>query len=402
MRLEEGKVWPIPVISCATASFLLVGHLQHSALVLLICGLAALWKSEARFLKVASLTFGVMMALPHLVPFIELLSLSNRGGDNMELTAQNLLAPREYLQFLFPFLNGAPTDFFYLGRNLAIPVVNGREHTVYIGMLTFLLALFSVTRLKSRFEKVMLGVMLIGLATAGSAFLYSTMTLIFPPLVKVTPLRYLSVIHFGTCYLAAKAWVSLPESPTVKDLKFPLGLAGVGLILVSTFVIPATFRPQQFAYWLFSLVEGKGLTRPPYFEGDYGTFAMTKMTEHFWPSSVAIWLPVVLLAGFIFALTRKDEKQRFYLCLGITLVDLLFYFFSLNIPTPEARFYPMNKEMAALKVGHELKVEEGRLPTRILALGRGIHPNIPLAYGISNFEAYESVLPGCTVRSSFI
>lgn len=393
-KIEEGKAWAVPLVSLSTAVMLVTGHLQYSAVVGLIAGLTALYRANGRWLKIACLFMGVLISLPHLIPLAELLSLSNRVGPGLEKTAESMLAPREYLNLLFPFINGAPSDGFYLGRSLSVPIVNGREHCLYIGQITLLLALFAAGRAKSKTEKGGLFLMGLGLITAGSIFLYKTFALIFPPLVQVTPLRYLPFIHFGICYLAARGWDALPERVEIKDWRVPL--VGVSLILVgvATFVVPATFQPSQFAYWLVEVTRAGGIVKPPYFEGDYGPFILNKMIEHFQLTSSAVWMPLVLLVVGAVGLMQKEKKKRFAVCLSVLLLDLLFFFFSFNIPTPESKFYPPLKEFTALEIGHQLKPTTGNLPTRVLGLGRGLHPNILLAYGIANFEVYASVLPG--------
>jgi hypothetical protein len=411
---QGGPAWPMALFPClllalditperpriglvATAMFmgltLVIGHLQYSAPVTAIAFVYALAKSHYRWRKASALVLGIALATPHLVPLIELLVLSRRPPLSESSLLSNLLASREYLGFVFPFFNGAPGDGFYLGRTMANLVNNGREHSLFVGQLVFILAIVGAFQTRRRLEKVGLGLLLLGYLTAGAPLLFQAFATVFPPLWYVTPLRYLPFLHFGLCYFACLGWVKMESRPLNRSEGMLVGGVLGGTVLASLFfIIPATLQTHGFLTWLIELARG-GVTKPPYYEGSFGAVITEKILYHFHPTSPDIWLPILLLSLGLVGLKLNSPSRRFAVTLAVLTVDLCFYFFVFNRPVDEKKFYPQLPEIMALKEHHQLTPSRDQIPSRVMSLERGMHPNILLAYGIASFESYASVHP---------
>ena len=89
-----------------------------------------------------------MLGAPFLFTLQELVSLTNRPPSNFETLKNGLLAPREFLGLLLVNFMGAPSDGFYLGRSLSAPIINGREHCLYLGQASLLAGFLAIVRFR--------------------------------------------------------------------------------------------------------------------------------------------------------------------------------------------------------------------------------------------------------------
>lgn len=390
--VEERRATGVWLVVAGVWFTLVAGHLQYTLPALLLCFGYALLRGPRRGFKVAAMAVGVVPALPHLVALLQLLALSHREALSSEAVLLNLLAPREYLNFLFPFLMGSPAEGFYLGRSLTVPVINGREHCLYLGQSVLILALLALGRAASKGHRLLGAALLAGYLLAGWPWAYKLLATLCPPLWHLTPLRFLPFLHFGCCYLAALGWAGVQREPLrSQEVKVLLGVVGLWVAGVLFYVIPANADPVGFASWVLLVVQQSGgVSKPPYYEGSYGEHFVNLVQEHFALTSFAVGLPLIMLV--LLALALRLKKHRFPVVLALLIVDLSIYFFTFNRPVDKRLFYPELPEIASLKTGHQLG-QETTMPTRVLALERGVHPNILLVYGIATVEAYASVLP---------
>src|SRR5690606_36013125 len=110
----------------------------------------------------------------------------------------------------------------------------------FVGVVTVSLALLGLYRTRWTASRVIGGGVACGLFLAGAPWLYGGLCRLAPPLLFLTPTRFLPFLLFGVCFLACLGWASLESTPLVKNEA--VGLAG-GLLAVSglalSFILPA-------------------------------------------------------------------------------------------------------------------------------------------------------------------
>lgn len=375
---------------------LFVGHVQMTFVpAILILGYLLLAQVERKPVMFLSCLSGVLLAAPHWLQLAQLASLSERGPLAREQVLTTLLAPREFLGLLFQNFMGAPSDGFYLGRTLSQMVVDSREHCLYAGVAVLLLALLAIIRLRDRATKTVVFLCTAGLLTASSTLVFSGLSALFPQLLILTPLRFLPFVLFGFCRLAVAGWDSLERTPLTRiELQLTGAFIGAYALWAASYILPATSGSPSLGNWLFALVQYDGVRKPPYFPGDFGPVFLDLVYTHFRFGSPAVWFPLLLLASLGLITTYvKNRERRFQLVAVVLCLDLLVYFSSMNIPVDKDFFYPETPEIRTLAENTKFTADGSKTPTRVLSLGRGIHPSMLTPYGISNFESYQSIFP---------
>lgn len=391
-QVNRDKAWGIPLISIPTGLILVTGHLQHTTIIALSVGLYWLIRpSKQRFRVFLALVAGVLLGLAHIVPIAELAVLSQRPKVAAEGILEVLYTPREYIGLLIQNFAGAPADGFYLGRSLASLVNDAREHAIYVGQIMFVLAVFAIVRIPSRLHKTIAVVIAGLLFLFASPALYEPLMKVLPPLQFLTPTRYMNSILFGICYLGTIGFAALEKEPP-KQIEWGVILATVSAFLICSlsFIWPATTAPYNLAAWFLELARG-GITKPPYFTGSFGEVVTGNLIQHFSLFSSSIWLPLLTLISILSVLRFAQGRRRFILLLGLTLIDLGFYFFTMNTPVPRGQFYPTSPGLEVLQKERTFSPEFDHIPSRTISLGRGMHPNVPMSYGIANIESYSSL-----------
>jgi len=395
-EIAEGRWKGIPVVGLSIAGSLLVGHLQVTVVAaVLIAGFIAFNKKGEKATQLLACTFGVMLAAPHLFQLVELAGLNNRESLPKEVVLDLLLSPREFLGMFWQNIMGSPADGFYLGRSLSSLVVDGREHALYTGIFTLLLALLAVARLRHRRPvQITAALSCSALMLAGVPLIYGTLATIFPKILFVTPLRFLPFVMFGLCYLASLGWTALCQKPLTKNEIIGFGVLLGGLVFwLLTYVVPATQGTPGFTSWLVELAQKDGISKPPYFEGDFGPIFLQRVTEHLSLSSFAVWFPFALLFSGCLAYAYIPRAKLFPVFLALTLLDLTVYFFTMNVPVDNGLYYQKTPEIKQLAQGTTLSPDGSSVPKRVIGAGRGLHPSMLLPYGIANFESYQSLFP---------
>jgi hypothetical protein len=335
-----------------------------------------------------------MMAGYHLLPMAELLRLSEREPIPLNLVLNALLLPREFLGMVFPTLMGQPSDNFYFGAMLASPVINGREHCVFGGVITLLLALLAGWRRPTSASGPMAAIALGGLILAGVPWLYGAICRAFPPLLFLTPTRFLPFALFAICLLSAQGWASLAEQPLQRResraLMAVLGGFGAGALY---FIIPATTLSAGFQSWLFEMAKVNYAAKPPYFEGDFGPVFVERVVAHFSFTSPAIAVSfLVVMASLILLYRYTGKSLPFAPVFAVLCVDLAMFFAVMNTTSPAASYFPKNPDISHLSQRSTLG-NPALAPYRVMGLGDGPYPNLLLVEGIANLEAYESAHP---------
>jgi hypothetical protein len=384
-------------VGICAAGILLAGHLQVTVPAVVLVGVYAVWRSgRERWRCLAALAAAVVIALPHLIPLAELLRLSERTPISVPVLMSALLVPREYLCMVFPTLLGQPRDNFYFAEYINSPILNGREHCVFAGVVTLALALLAVRRADQRSHLVLGSLVTFGLVLAGAPWLYGPVCQLFPPLQFLTPTRFLPFLLFGVCWLASHGWKSLEDRPLErKEALTAIALLGASLVGAMSFILPAMTLSRGFQEWLYKLAtkENNSL-KPPFFEGDFGNVFVARVLDHFSLREPTIAASVLVVLSLALICWRGvGRPPSFKVTFTILAVDLAIYATVMNVPVPAGILLPDLPDMTALSVGTRME-DPSQTPERAMALRQGPDPNLLLPYGIANFESYQSVHPG--------
>lgn len=399
-RANEGARMAHLQIGVGVGLMLTGGHPQMWPPALGLAVLWALWRARARCGGIAAaMAAGLAMGAYHLIPMIELLKLSERGAIPLDMVLSSLMLPREFLCMVFPTLMGQPSDNFYFGTFLARPVVNGREHCVFIGVLTLLLALLAVARRPVPSSRPLGGLILGGLLLAGAPPLYALLCWLLPPLQALTPTRFLPFTLFAVCLLCAQGWASLSARPlSANEARGLIGVLAVFSAGALYYILPATNFTPGFQSWLMEEAKTNFAAEPPHFEGDFGPVFVSRVVDHFSFTSPAIACSfLVVIASAVLLHKSIGRAMPFRPVLVVLGLDLAVYFAIMNTTSPVSAYFPPNPDIAHLSRGTLLDGGP-EPPLRVMGLGDGPNPNLLLVEGINNIESYESAQPGDTRR----
>jgi hypothetical protein len=397
-RVAQRRPFAHLQVGVGLAFILTVGHLQMVLPALGATALWALWRARAALAGLAlALGTGVAMASYHLVPLAELLKLSERERIPLELVLKALLLPREFLGMVFPTLMGQPSDNFYFGAMLASPVINGREHCAFAGVLTLLLAVLAAWRRHDPASRPIAGLALGGLVLAGAPWLYGPLCRAAPPLLFLTPTRFLPFILFAMCLLAAQGWVSLRANPLKKqETRALLAVLGAFCVGALSFILPASTYSVGFQAWLMEMAKVNFAVKPMFFEGDFGPVFVSRVLNHFSFGSPAIAVSfLVVIASAVLVHSHIGKVLPFRPVFLVLCLDLGMFFALMNPGLPESGYFPQNPDVEHLAQRATLSGSP-EPPLRVLSLGHGAYPNLFLVEGIANLEAYESAHPADT------
>lgn len=248
-------------------------------------------KGAARALFILACSFGIalLLALPQLLPSLELLRLSNRGGG---------------------FDLGSATAFslppHLLGRSL-LPSYDGQlfgEYVSTIGVIGLGLALWALlgNRRSDRRQWIWLLIVAVGLALALGRYnpLYWTLAELPPFSLFRAPARFLALFTLGTAMLAGMGTESLaPEGKTVAVDRRRIALVAILialLIALTAFVL----RPN-----------------PALIFGDPGISR----------AAVIYWVGALFILSALLLFQRRWSR-----CAALALVTFELFFASLHLP----------------------------------------------------------------------
>lgn len=326
---EESSIFPIPLILCASA-MLLAGHAQMSWYIALY---AAMWvfggamvhygSKEAVFSLVrlgVSFAAAVLVSAVQLLPTAEYLMLSQRtSAVDYETAMAYSFWPWRFITFLAPNFFGNPGQGNYWGY------ASFHEDAVYVGLLPFLLALFTFAAIFSRKKQDQLGNLrllvhflwtVIGL---GLVLGLGKFTPIFPFLFEHVPtfdmfhgpVRIMVWVVFSLALLAAVATEKLWHRPVARGLYWTR-LATAGGVAVTI---------GAFLGWYFLREVNVTFIQATAFAGLWGVGAglLTLLApiestnakhRSIWVVAAAVWVSVDLLAAGWWI--NPDIDMRFY------------------------------------------------------------------------------------------
>ena len=327
--VEKNKIFPIPLILCTTA-MLLAGHAQMSwyialyAAVWVFAGAMAHygWKEAFFSLTRLGVSFGLgaLISAVQLLPTAEYLMLSQRtSAVDYETAMAYSFWPWRFITFLAPNFFGNPGQGNYWGY------ASFHEDAVYVGLLPFLLAMFTFVAMLSKEKRGRLGAL-----TPLVRFLWSVIgiglilglgrfTPIFPFLFEHVPtfdmfhgpVRIMVWVVFSLAILAAVACEKLWRRPVERGLYWTR-LATAGGVAVTT---------GAFLGWYFLREVNVTFIQATAFAGLWGVGAgvltllvplaeTDKRRRKLWMVAVAAWVSIdLLVAGWWI---NPDVDLQFY------------------------------------------------------------------------------------------
>lgn len=327
--VEKSSILPIPLILCTTA-MLLAGHAQMSwyialyAAVWVFAGAMVHYGWKEAFFSLArlgvSFGLGVLISAVQLLPTAEYLMLSQRtSAVDYETAMAYSFWPWRFITFLAPNFFGNPGQGNYWGY------ASFHEDAVYLGLLPFLLAMFTLGVLFSKKKREHLEafkplvqflwiVIAVGLILGLGKF-----TPIFPFLFEHVPtfdmfhgpVRIMVWVVFSLALLAAIAAEKLWRRPVERGLYWTrLATAGGVAVTIGAFLgwyflreVNVTFIQATAFAGLWGVGAGVLTLLVPLPETD-------KRRKMLWMVAVAVWVSIDLLfAGWWI---NPDVDLQFY------------------------------------------------------------------------------------------
>ena len=399
-------------VGAVAGTMLLAGHLQMAFYGLLAAGLyaaclfaARLRSSEKaaasplRFLwgVVGATALTVALALPQVLPSLELSRVSHRAADAAAPTMEtyrayvaNALPVRNWVTLLIPdfFGHPNPTDTLYWNTN------NYGEWATYVGIAPLLLAVFALAlpwRGPSKGHEGRGFFALLGAV----AFLLAMGTPLNLPFFFLIPGYSQTGNPARSLILAALALTALAAlglDALLDDTLLTASKRRAALIAVAVTALIAAIGAGQAAPFAAQLL-------PP--QVSFGML-MTAVLPQILGAAVFFLLSGVLLVG----LTNAPVRYRLpgvVLLVLLSAGDLLVWGNGYNPTAPAAQVYPVTPGIAFLQVngkdaliaplnrGWSLGLLQKRAPQ-----GAVLPPNALTVYGLHDMGGYDSLFPGTT------
>ena len=364
----------------AYAFMLLGGHPPTAVHVTILTGVYFLYRllehrREQPFrrleLLLGSLALGFFLAAPQMLPYLEYYSQSSAGIASTALQRwATRLTPNTPVFFLLPHLSGSPAEGHEdLARILGLgELPNFNERTGYVGILPLLFAVWAVAFRRCKFTVFFVFVTLASLLVIYGIPPLPAIVRLLPVLSDICQTRLLLFVGFGIAVLAGLGWDTF--SRMTERRRIFLAAAGfwavIGVALLWLWhVIGPGFRELDQTHRTFLLGQ---LLVPA------GALAATGAAV-LWPARRGRWLPTVV-------------------CLGWTVVDLLWFGMGYNPAIPRDRYYPASPAIEWLKQDDSL--------FRILGGGTALVPNTAAVFKLSdargsdfmNVRRYEELITG--------
>ena len=361
------------------------GHLQlclHYGLVVgFYAAFRALRNRRQTLGLCACLGLTFALATPTILPFVELLSRSQR----MPLDPLRSTAPLATLLvgMLCPDIFGNPTRGFLLNRcptHLVFP-----EFACFVGVIALACAIVSARERRVREDRGewlfwgLLSVLSLVWASAGPV--YQLLTLALPPLAILIPGRALLMVAPGLAILSAEGLSALEHG---RGWRWLAGLAGVllaGWLGVEHYAYQfAHLSPLSWEKtWLLWQRSGQ-LKLPP---SDLGADYAQRCFRETYQGNFQFHLPLVLAASMLVGavLARRRPALAAAGLVVLSTLDLGWFIVHFNTTVPQSMLQPLPPEIAFLQK------QSGRVEKLGAAYNDTLTP-----YGLSLVTGYESVL----------
>lgn len=372
----RGRYWGL--LALAGALSLHGGHLQlnlYSGLVVAAYALVRVrgWRDWGALLATTVLI--LMLAAPTLLPFLELLSQSQRTAFTPQQIRETMAPRLESLvaTLVCPDLWGNPARGYMLNRvqaNLIYP-----EFACFFGLVPLGLALLAVVRARRQtawpLREVALWASLavVSLPLAAATPVYDLLLFLVPPLKILIPSRILLAFHFAGAALAglgAHCW--LTQGP-------PRGLR---VIAVAGLV--AWGATIGWFHWQLDTAPAAWLAQPIKIPPADLPAEVRLAAARSNYSSPQMWAPAVILTGL---LLWGGRRRSFPLALLASL-DLLLFASHFNPTVPPASLFPETSQTRYLRE-HAGLYRADKLHAAFY--------NTLVPYGVHLLSGYESMFP---------
>jgi len=326
--IARNSIFPIPLILCATA-MLLAGHAQMSwyialyAVLWVFAGAMMHYGWKEAFFSItrlgSSFVVGVLISAVQLLPTAEYLMLSQRTSTvDYETAMAYSFWPWRIITFLAPNFFGNPGQGNYWGY------ASFHEDAVYVGLLPFLLAMFSFAALFSKKKGQLRGLtplvrFLWSVIGIGLVLGLGKFTPIFPFLFEHVPtfdmfhgpVRIMVWVVFSLALLAAIACEMLWRRPVKRGLYWTrLAIAGCVAVTIGAFLGWYFLREVNVTFiqaTAFAGLWGVGVGVLTLLVPLESTNAKHRLM---WKVAAAVWVSVdLLVAGWWI---NPDVDLRFY------------------------------------------------------------------------------------------
>ncbi len=299
--------------------------------------LAGQWR-ERPFLRVAllagSLTAGLLLAAPQILPFLEYYRQSSSDLSSASYARWTFQLPlKTLIHFLVPCISGSPVkgfgDLIRLLEFDRLPMEfeklpNFNERTVYVGILPLFLSLFAVVSRRCRFTVFFVCLALVSLLVACGIPPFSTLVRALPVLRDINQMRLLLFVAFSLAVLAGFGWDRLRRMENRRQAFLVLmvfwaaigiGFGGIFWGMVGPMVLDLDPAHQAFLARQL-LILAAGLLVP-------GLLVL-------WPIRRTRWVPEAV-------------------ALGWTAMELLYFGMGYNPSIPRDSYYPVTPAIEWLK-----------------------------------------------------
>jgi hypothetical protein len=314
------------------------------------------WDASLKFLGVGVLTVG--LSAPTVVPFMELLSNSQRISLNLQDNAAGLGSI--ILSLFNPDIWGNPTTGFLLNRctaNLIYP-----EFACFAGVVTLVLAVTA----RGKEAGVLKAVSIVSLILASS-----TLPIALPLLDRFIPGRILLVLVFCLAYLAVIGAEQLQTSEWNQTWCRRLGgLAGVFWLAVLGYVFYLLQQPNMLVEWWQANPQ---LVKLPPIGVSEEEFLNAFRANYSWNPQL-----LVTLVGPAILVFRPSKVQAL---IAVTLVELVLFSSGFNSSVPRDSLFPSTPEIQQMQ----------GTDRRVLSINCANY-NTLNPYGLSLVNGYESLV----------
>ena len=382
---------------------LLAGHLQYALYFSILIGLYGLFRAAPRrrlapFLGVVAMA--ALLSSPAWVPFLELLSLSQRNPLEASVPLWSLL-----LTMICPDAFGNPTRHFLLNRspnNYVFP-----EFSNFVGLIPLILALSTLTGARPSepekrdrgTERFCWALVLVGLMMASAQLPYVWLTVLLPPLKLLVPGRALLLIPPALGYLAAQGCQRLEQHGASTRLRRCLALwvlltlgvwcvwAAYGLSLQDRLPTWRTFSTRQV--W-GDLGAGPGPS-PPAIKippTDEDTAVVLEMFRAATIGNPQCYFPFLLGLVLLVSAYVSPRRGAIGFLVVASSLDLCYFLCRFNTTVDPASLPPPSASLTTLR--QALKPSRGMF--RVEGL-QAMPANTGVPYGLTLVGGYESLYP---------